>query len=245
VRVAVFVTCLVDGMTPDVGKATVRLLRRLGVDVDVPLAQTCCGQMHINTGYAAQALPLVRHHAEAFRGYDAVVTPSGSCAGSVRHQHPHLAERSGDAALQAEVTGLAERTYELSEFLVDVLGVTDVGAYYPHKVTYHPTCHSLRVLRVGDRPLRLLREVQGLELVELGDAEVCCGFGGTFAVKNPDVSAAMLADKLQHVLASDAEICSAADSSCLLHIGGGLSRTRAGVRTVHLAEILASEPVTA
>jgi L-lactate dehydrogenase complex protein LldE len=201
--------------------------------------------MHVNTGYGGQAIPLVRQHAEAFRGYDVVVVPSGSCAGSVRHQHPHLAERSGDPALQAAVADLAARTYELSEFLVDVLGVTDVGAYYPHKVTYHPTCHSLRVLRVGDRPLRLLRAVQGLELVELGDAEVCCGFGGTFAVKNPDVSAAMLADKLQHVLASDAEVCSAGDTSCLLHIGGGLSRTRAGVRTVHLAEILASEPVPA
>ncbi|HSP39622.1 MAG TPA: (Fe-S)-binding protein [Frankiaceae bacterium] len=244
-RVALFVTCLVDGMMPDVGKATIRLLRRLGVDVDVPLAQTCCGQMHINTGYGAQALPLVQQHTDAFRGYDAVVAPSGSCAGSVRHQHPVLAAKSGNAKLTAEVEKLAARTYELSEFLVDVLGVTDVGAYYPHKVTYHPTCHSLRVLRVGDKPLRLLREVQGLELVELPDAEVCCGFGGTFAVKNPDVSAAMLSDKLRHVLSTDAEICSASDSSCLLHIGGGLSRTRAGVRTVHLAEILASEPVQA
>ncbi len=243
VRVALLVTCLVDGMMPEVGKATVRLLRRLGVDVDVPLAQTCCGQMHINTGYGAQALPLVRHHVDAFRGYDAVVVPSGSCAGSVRHQHPYLAEQSGDAALQREVAELAARTYELSEFLVDVLGRTDVGAYYPHRVTYHPTCHSLRVLRVGDRPLRLLREVQGLTLVDLPDAEVCCGFGGTFAVKNPDVSAAMLGDKMRHVLSTDAEVCSASDSSCLLHIGGGLSRTRAGVRTVHLAEILASEPV--
>jgi L-lactate dehydrogenase complex protein LldE len=245
VRVALFITCLVDGMVPDVAKATVRLLRRLGVDVEVPLAQTCCGQMHINTGYAGQALPLVQQHADAFRGFDAVVTPSGSCAGSVRHQHPALAARSGSAGLQRQVEDLAARTYELSEFLVDVLGVTDVGAYYPHKVTYHPTCHSLRVLRVGDRPLRLLRAVQGLELVELPDAEVCCGFGGTFAVKNPDVSAAMLSDKLRHVTSTDAEICSAADSSCLLHIGGGLSRTRAGVRTVHLAEILASEPVPA
>jgi L-lactate dehydrogenase complex protein LldE len=245
VRVALFVTCLVDGVVPDVAKATVRLLRRLGVDVEVPLAQTCCGQMHINTGYAGQALPLVQQHADAFRGFDAVVTPSGSCAGSVRHQHPALAARSGQAGLQRQVEDLASRTYELSEFLVDVLGVTDVGAYYPHKVTFHPTCHSLRVLRVGDRPLRLLRAVQGLELVELPDAEVCCGFGGTFAVKNPDVSAAMLSDKLRHVLSTDAEICSAGDSSCLLHIGGGLSRTRAGVRTVHLAEILASEPVPA
>ena len=121
-----------------------------------------------------------------------------------------------------------------------MLGVTDVGAHYPHRVTYHPTCHSLRVLRVGDRPLRLLREVGGIDLVELPQAEACCGFGGTFAVKNPDTSAAMLADKMHHVLSTRAEVCSASDSSCLLHIGGGLSRLRAGVRTVHLAEILAS-----
>jgi L-lactate dehydrogenase complex protein LldE len=132
------------------------------------------------------------------------------------------------------------RTWELSEFLVDALGVTDVGAYYPHRVTYHPTCHSLRVLRVGDKPLRLLREVGGIDLVELPQAESCCGFGGTFAVKNPDTSAAMLADKMHNVLSTRAEVCSASDSSCLLHIGGGLSRLRAGVRTVHLAEILAS-----
>jgi L-lactate dehydrogenase complex protein LldE len=135
---------------------------------------------------------------------------------------------------------VASRTFELSELLVDVLGVTDVGAYYPHRVTYHPTCHSLRVLRVGDRPLRLLRAVEGIDLVELPEAESCCGFGGTFALKNPDVSAAMLADKMRHVLATRAEVCSAGDSSCLMHIGGGLSRLRTGVRTVHLAEILAA-----
>jgi L-lactate dehydrogenase complex protein LldE len=240
VRVALFVTCLVDGLFPDVGKATVRLLEQLGNEVEVPPAQTCCGQMHINTGYGRQALPLVRRHVAAFRGYDAVVAPSGSCAGSARHQQAPLARRHGDAALAAEAAAVGARTYELSEFLVDVLGVTDVGAYYPHRVTYHPTCHSLRVLRVGDRPLRLLRAVRGIDLVPLPDAESCCGFGGTFAVKNADVSAAMLADKMQNVLATRAEVCTAGDSSCLMHIGGGLRRLRAGVRTVHLAEILAS-----
>jgi L-lactate dehydrogenase complex protein LldE len=240
VRVALFVTCLVDGLFPDVGKATVGLLERLGCTVEVPRAQTCCGQMHINTGYLSEAVPLVRRHAAAFAGYDAVVAPSGSCAGSVRHQHAWVAEEAGDPELAAAAREVASRTYELSEFLVDVLGVTDVGAYYPHRVTYHPTCHSLRVLRVGDRPLRLLREVDGIDLVELPQAESCCGFGGTFAVKNADTSAAMLADKMHHVLSTRAEVCSASDSSCLLHIGGGLSRLRAGVRTVHLAEILAS-----
>jgi L-lactate dehydrogenase complex protein LldE len=196
--------------------------------------------MHVNTGYPREALPLVRNHAAAFAPYDAVVVPSGSCAGAVRHQHADLARRTGDDDLLAAVEEVAAKTYELSELLVDVLGVTDVGAYYPHRVTYHPTCHSLRVLRVGDRPLRLLRAVDGLELVHLPRADSCCGFGGTFALKNAEVSAAMLADKVDEVHATGAEVCTAGDSSCLLHIGGGLSRTLPGTRAVHLAEILAS-----
>ena len=174
-RVAMFTTCLVDGMVPDVGRACVTLLERLGVELDVPEAQTCCGQMHVNTGYPREALPLVRLYAETFAPYDAVVVPSGSCAGAVRHQHADLARRAGDADLLAAVEAVAAKTYELSELLVDVLGVTDVGAYYPHRVTYHPTCHSLRVLRVGDRPLRLLRAVEGLQLVHLPRADSCCG----------------------------------------------------------------------
>jgi L-lactate dehydrogenase complex protein LldE len=240
VRVALFVTCLADTLFPEVGRATVRLLERLGHQVEFPLAQTCCGQMHVNTGYLRDALPLVRRHAEVFGGYEAVVVPSGSCAGSVRHQHAMVARRYGDSDLARRAEDLAARTFELSQFVVDVLGLEDVGAYYPHRVTYHPTCHSLRLLRVGDRPLRLLRHVGGLDLVELPDAEVCCGFGGTFAVKNADVSTAMLADKMRGVLATRAEVCTAGDSSCLMHIGGGLSRLNAGTRTVHLAEILAS-----
>ena len=239
-RVALFTTCLVDGMVPEVGRACVTLLERLGVDLDVPETQTCCGQMHVNTGYPREALPLVRRYAETFAPYDAVVAPSGSCAGAIRHQHEDLARRSGDTALLAGVEKVAAKTYELSQFLVDVLGVTDVGAYYPHRVTYHPTCHSLRLLRVGDRPLRLLKAVEGLQLVHLPRADSCCGFGGTFALKNPEVSAAMLADKVDEVHATGADVCTAGDASCLLHIGGGLSRTLPGTRAVHLAEILAS-----
>jgi L-lactate dehydrogenase complex protein LldE len=239
-RVALFSTCLVDGLFPDVGKATVTLLRRLGHDVDLPSAQTCCGQMHVNTGYPGEALPLVRNYVQTFQDYEAVVVPSGSCTGSIRHQHAEVAERFGDPKLAARARSVAERTHELSEFLVDVLGVTDVGAYYPHRVTYHPTCHSLRMLRVGDRPYRLLREVRGLELVELPNAESCCGFGGTFSLKNGEVSTAMLADKMRAVQDTRSDVCTAGDSSCLMHIGGGLTRLRAGTRTVHLAEILAS-----
>jgi L-lactate dehydrogenase complex protein LldE len=158
----------------------------------------------------------------------------------VRDQYRGLASESGDAALMAAVDKLVPRVFELSQFLVGELGVEDVGAAYPHRVTYHPTCHSLRLLRVGDAPLRLLRAVRGIDLVELPEAETCCGFGGTFAIKNADTSTAMLRDKLRNVTATGADVCTAVDGSCLMHIGGGLSRSRAGVRTVHLAEILAS-----
>jgi L-lactate dehydrogenase complex protein LldE len=239
-RVALMVTCINDAMFPDAGKATVTLLRRLGVDVSFPERQTCCGQPWVNTGYVDEAVPVVRTFVEAFEGYDYVVTPSGSCAGSARHQHSLVARRSGDAALATAVAEVSPRVLELTEFLVDVLEVTDVGASFPHTVTYHPTCHSLRMLGVGDKPLSLLRAVRGIRLVDLPDAQSCCGFGGTFAVKNPDTSVAMGADKARHVVASGAEVLVAGDSSCLMHIGGMLSRQRAGVRVMHLAEVLAS-----
>ncbi|MET0135902.1 MAG: (Fe-S)-binding protein [Kibdelosporangium sp.] len=234
-RVALFATCLTDTFFPDTARAVVRLLERLGCSVEFPLDQTCCGQMHFNTGYQDRAAPLARNVARTFAGYDAVVLPSGSCAGMVRHVYPSLGTDLGSA-------------YELSEFLVDVLGVEDVGAYFPHRVTYHPTCHSLRMLGVGDKPLRLLRAVKGLELIELPEATSCCGFGGTFALKNADVSSAMLADKMSAVLATSADVVTAGDNSCLMHIGGGLSRLQTGVHPLHLAEILASteeEPWTA
>jgi L-lactate dehydrogenase complex protein LldE len=224
VRVGLFVTCLGDTLFPSTGQAVVTLLERLGVEVAFPEEQTCCGQMHLNSGYADEGLALARRFAGVFDGYEAVVTPSASCAGMIREQ------------LGAE----APPVYELSELVVDVLGVDDVGAYYPHRVTYHPTCHSVRALRVGDRPWRLLSAVRGIDLVDLPDALECCGFGGTFAVKNADVSTAMLSDKVRNVLDTRAEVLCAVDSSCLMHIGGGLTRGRTGLRTVHLAEILAS-----
>lgn len=240
-RVALMATCIGDTMFPDVPRATVRLLERLGVEVDVPDGGTCCGQPMINTGYFDEAAPLVRNYAETFADYDAVVLPSGSCAGSVRHQHELVAKRTGDADLIRAVDRHAPRAYELSEFLVDVLEVTDVGAAFPHKVAYHPTCHSLRMLGVGDRPRRLLEAVDGLELLDLPQERECCGFGGTFALKNADVSAAMGEDKAQHAIDSGAEVLVAGDSSCLMQIGGMLSRRGAPVRTMHLAEILATE----
>jgi L-lactate dehydrogenase complex protein LldE len=240
VRAALFVTCFNDTVFPATGKAVVRLLERLGHEVHFPVEQTCCGQMHFNTGYQRETVPLVRRFVRAFGGYEAVVTPSGSCAAMVRDYYPRVAELAGDEQLADAVAELVPRVHELSEFLVGVLGVTDVGAYYPHRVTYHPTCHSLRLLKVGDAPLRLLRAVRGIDLVELPAATECCGFGGTFAIKNADTSMAMLADKVRHVLDTRAEVCTAGDNSCLAHIGGALSRQRTGVRTLHLAEILAT-----
>jgi L-lactate dehydrogenase complex protein LldE len=239
-RVALMVTCLNDAMFPGAGRAVVDLLTRLGVDIDFPEAQTCCGQPMVNTGYLDEAVPAVRAFADAFAGYDAVVTPSGSCAGSARHQHRLVARRSGDPVLVRTVGEIGPRVFELSEFLVDVLGLTDVGATFPHRVTYHPTCHSLRLLGVGDRPRRLLEAVRGLTLLDLPGAEECCGFGGTFAMKNADVSVAMGADKARHVRETGAEVLVAGDSSCLMHVGGLLSRQRSGVRVMHLAEVLAS-----
>jgi L-lactate dehydrogenase complex protein LldE len=219
----------------------VSILERLGHEVVFPEAQTCCGQMHFNSGYAKEALGLARRFTRVFEGAgaDAIVCPSSSCAAMVRHAYATLAERERDAELAAHAAELVPRVHELSELLVDRLGVEDVGAYFPHTVTYHPTCHGMRMLHVGDRPLRLLRAVRGIDLVELPEAKECCGFGGTFAVKNAGVSTAMLADKMRAVLDTGAEIVTAGDNSCLMHIGGGLSRQRAGVRPMHLAEILA------
>jgi L-lactate dehydrogenase complex protein LldE len=224
VRTALFITCFNDTLFPATGQAVVTLLERLGHEVVFPQEQTCCGQMHGNTGYEALGQSLVSRWDRVFADESVVVSPSASCVGFVRE---HVPSSRG-------------RLFELTEFLVDQLGVTDVGASFPHRVTLHPTCHSLRLLHVGDRPWRLLSEVQGIDLVDLEDADECCGFGGTFAVKNADTSMAMLGDKLRRVLDTRAEVCTAADNSCLMHIGGALRRQRAGVRTMHLAEILAA-----
>jgi L-lactate dehydrogenase complex protein LldE len=225
VRIALFVTCFNDTLFPATGRAVVELLERLGHDVGFPEGQTCCGQMHGNTGYEEQGLGLVRRWERVFDGFELVVSPSASCVGYVRE---HVPSAEG-------------RLFELTELLVDRLGVTDVGASFPHRVTLHPTCHSLRMLHVGDRPRRLLEAVRGIDLVDLEEADECCGFGGTFAVKNADTSMAMLSDKLRRVLDTRAEVCTAADNSCLMHIGGALRRQRSGTRVMHLAEILAAQ----
>ena len=228
-RVGLFITCVNDALFPGTPKAVVQILERLGYDVDFPEAQTCCGQMHANSGYKKDAAKLAGAFEAVFGEYDAIVTPSGSCAAMARDQYPHLIG-----------SDIGDHVYELSEFLLDVAGVEDVGARFPHTVTYHPTCHGTRALGLGDKPMRLLRAVRDIELVDLPAADQCCGFGGTFAVKNAETSTAMLTDKMANVLSTHAEICTAGDASCLMHIGGGLSRLRSGTRTVHLAEILAA-----
>jgi L-lactate dehydrogenase complex protein LldE len=239
-RVGLFITCFNDTLFPGVGRATVTVLERLGVEVGFPEAQTCCGQMHFNSGYRPECVPLVDRFTRAFEGYDAIVTPSPSCASMVRHYHRTVAELSDDPSLPGRVDETVPRVFELCEFLVDQLGVTDVGASFPHPVAFHPTCHSRRLLHIGDRPERLLKAVKGLELVSLPREASCCGFGGTFSVKNADTSEAMGADKVADVLETGAPILTAADTSCLMHIGGMLSREHAPVKVMHLAEILAS-----
>jgi L-lactate dehydrogenase complex protein LldE len=239
-RIALFITCFNDTLFPGTGKAVVHLLERLGHTVEFPMEQTCCGQMHYNTGYQHETIPMVRHFMKTFSDAEVVVSPSPSCVGMVHELYPKVADLAGDDGLSRAVEELIPRVFELSTFLVHKLGLEDVGAYFPHRVTFHPTCHSQRMLRIGDAPQRLLRKVRGIDLVELEHAQECCGFGGTFAVKNADTSMAMLSDKIRCVLDTRAGYCAAADNSCLMHIGGALHRQRTGVNPIHLAEILAS-----
>ena len=229
-RIALFATCIVDAMYPEVAQATVSILRRLGHEVTFPEGQSCCGQMHINSGKFAQAEPVIANHVRAFTSteWDVAVAPSASCVASLGHQQPMVATRMGNDALASEAAEVAGRTYELTQFLTDVEGVTDaaadLGSHFPHRVTYHPSCHGMRLLRLGDRQSSLVRSVEGIDFVELPLADSCCGFGGTFSVKNPEVSSAMLADKVRTIQATEADVCTGGDASCLLHIGGGMSR---------------------
>ncbi|WP_263375456.1 (Fe-S)-binding protein [Granulicella aggregans] len=239
-RISLFITCYNDTLFPDTGKAVVRVLERLGHTVVFPAGQTCCGQMHYNTGYQKEAMPLLERFVAQFRDADAVVVPSSSCVAMMKDHYPKMAEELGKSDLIRDVAELLPKIFEFSELLTRRLGLEDVGAYYPHRVTYHASCHGLRNLNLGDGPLRLLKAVRGIDLVPIANVEQCCGFGGTFAVKNAEVSSAMLAEKTTAVLNTGAEACTACDNSCLMHIQGALHRQRTGVRTIHLAEILAS-----
>jgi L-lactate dehydrogenase complex protein LldE len=235
VKASLMVTCLGDVLFPRVGVATVNLLRRLGVEVDFPMAQTCCGQPHFNSGHHDEARALARHTISAFSRSERVVVPSGSCAAMVKLEFPELFH--ADPAWYARAVDLAGRTCELSDFIVNVLGVEDVGARYPIRATYHMACH-LRGLGLTETPLRLLRRVRDLELVELERADECCGFGGSFSVRFPLISGAMVEDKCRFIGQTGAEAVIATDAGCLMNIGGCLRRRLPAVRTLHLAEVL-------
>ncbi len=243
-RIALFITCYNDTLFPETGQAVVTVLERLGHQVEFPQEQTCCGQMHYNTGYQKDALPLLPRFVQQFQDAEAVVVPSSSCVAMMREHYPLMAARleaTGEhPGISAAVDALLPRVFEFSELLTNRLGLTDVGASFPHRVTCHASCHGLRSLGLGDGPKQLLRAVKGIELVEITNAQQCCGFGGTFAVKNAAVSGAMLEEKLVAALDTGAEVCTATDNSCLMHIAGGLHRQKAPMRTMHLAEILAS-----
>lgn len=243
-RISLFITCYNDTLFPETGRAVVRVLERLGHEVEFRSQQSCCGQMHWNSGYLDEAVPLIRHFLDVYRDAEVICAPSSSCVAMIRDHFPKAAARSDDPDFVQAVKDVVPRVWEFSELLVKVLGVEDVGAAFPHRVTYHASCHSLRSLHLGDIPMRLLRRVRNIELVDLEDIDVCCGFGGTFAIKNPDVSSAMLADKVRTILNTEAEVVTAVDNSCLMHIYGSLHRQRTMTRAMHLAEILASRAET-
>ncbi len=243
-RASLFITCYNDTLFPETGRAVVRLLERLGVELDFLPAQTCCGQMHANTGFRAEAFSQAKRFVRMYGDTECVVIPSSSCVAMIRDQYHGLFEEMGNEELRKQFSVLLPRVYELSEFLIDKLGIEDVGAYFPHRVTYHASCHGLRGLHVGDRPFRLAQQGARTRVVPLANLERCCGFGGTFSVKNAEVSTAMLDAKLTDVLATGAEYCTALDNSCLMHLGGALHRQSKNLQTIHIAGILASTPAS-
>lgn len=234
-KVSLFITCLSDAIYPRVGEAMVRLLAKYGVSLQFPTVQTCCGQPAFNSGYWKEARESAKTILDAFEDSDFVISPSGSCTGMIHH-YPKLFENDPVMLKRAKV--LESKSYEFTQFLVQVLGVTDVGAAFPHKVTYHPSCHGSRILGVKDEPLALMKQVKGLELVPLPFAEDCCGFGGTFAVKMADISGAMVTEKADHVLETEAEVLVGLDMACLMNIAGNLRYRNEPVRVMHLAELL-------
>ena len=239
-RTSLFITCYNDTLFPETGRAAVALLERLGVELEFRPAQTCCGQMHANTGFRGEAFSQAKRFVQLYKDAETVLIPSSSCVAMIRDQYHGLFDELGSESLRKDFAALLPRVYELSEFLIDRLGVEDVGAYFPHRVTYHASCHGVRALHLGDKPYRLLAKVKGLDLAPLANTDRCCGFGGTFSIKNAEVSSAMLAAKLQDVVTTAAEYCTALDNSCLMHLGGALHRQYAGMKTIHLAQILAS-----
>jgi len=239
-RASLFIACYNDTLFPETGRAVTRLLERLGVELEFHPEQTCCGQMHANSGFRAEAFSQAKRLVRLYEKDETVVIPGSSCVAMMREQYPGIFEELGNESQRRELAAFLPKVYELSEFIIDKLGVEDVGAYFPHRVTYHASCHGLRGLHLGDRPFRLLKNVRGIDFVPLENMDRCCGFGGTFSVKNPEISQAMLTVKLHDILSTKAEFCTALDNSCLMHLGGAMHRQYAAMRTIHMAEILAS-----
>jgi len=238
-NITLFVQCLVDGLYPEVGEAMMTLFHRLGIQVNCPMDQTCCGQPAFNAGYQKAARVAARRFIEIFEDWEWIVCPSGSCVNMVKNHYPDLFKNDTKWAKRARQVG--ERTFELSQFLVNILGVVDMGAVYDGKITYHDSCHLLRGLGVGEQPRRLIKHVQGVELVEMKDSDRCCGFGGTFSVKYPDISTAMVDDKIRNIIASGADTVTGCDISCLMNIQGRLSRMESPIKVLHIAQLLAGE----
>jgi L-lactate dehydrogenase complex protein LldE len=236
-RVTLFIQCLVDALYPEVGESMVRVLQKLGASLSYPTDQTCCGQPAFNAGFRREARVAARRFIEIFEGADLIVSPSGSCVSMVRNHYPELFATEPD--LQRRARAVAKKTYEFTEFLVDVLGIEDVGSGFTGKVTYHDSCHLLRGLRVSAQPRRLLNRIPGVELVEMTDPDYCCGFGGTFSITYPDISGAMLEDKIRNIVASGAEAVVGCDMGCLMNIEGMLSRKGLSIKALHIAQILA------
>ncbi len=239
--VTLFIQCLVDSIYPEVGEAMVRIFRNLGIDLTCPTQQTCCGQPAFNSGYRQEAKVAARKFIDIFEAADTIVCPSGSCVTMVRHHYPELFKN--DAAWLPRARQVADKTFELTEFLVDVLGEDDLGAHYDGTVTYHDSCHLLRNLRIKEQPRRLLRNVAGAEFIEMKDSDKCCGFGGSFAVKYSDISAAMVEDKVNNIIKSGADTVVGCDMGCLMNIQGMLNRREPAIKTMHIAQILAGATI--
>jgi L-lactate dehydrogenase complex protein LldE len=235
-KVSLFVTCLCDVIYPQVSEAMVRILHRYGIKLDFPKLQTCCGQPAFNSGYWEEAKESAKTIIAAFKDSDFVIAPSGSCVGMIHHHYPTLFKEERE--LLQQVNELKEKTYEFTQFLVHVLGITDLGATFRHRVTYHPSCHATRLLGVTNEPYQLLSKVKGCQLIPLKNASDCCGFGGTFAVKMSDLSGAMVKEKAEHVLETEAEVLVGIDMACLMNIAGRLSHEGKNIRVMHLAELL-------
>ena len=235
-KATLFIQCLVDVMYPEVGVAMLKIFDKLGIPVDCPTDQTCCGQPAFNAGYRQHAKVAARRFIEIFESKEVIVCPSGSCVAMVRHHYPQLFD--SEPRWQRRAEAVAAKTYELSQYLVDVLGIDELGARYSGKLTYHDSCHALRTLGIRQQPRQLIAKVAGAELVEMNESERCCGFGGSFAVKYPDISTAMVTDKVDQIIATGADAVVGIDISCLMNIQGLLSRRKSSVKSVHIAELL-------